>query len=389
MKRVDSGRRELIKKLIALGLAGSPLSQAALASDPKTTRPGQFRTGVVLDPLFFKHNMPDHPEGADRLKAIDQELEAQGLWDQLTPIQSKLATEEELLWAHDPGYIDEIRAMSNQAGDSVDYYDPYAGDTYINAHSFDAARMAAGSHINMNLAVYDRTIDHGFSLLRPPGHHALKNKAMGFCIFNSDIIAAKALQKYRGVKKIAIIDFDVHHGNGTQDLSDADENIMAISIHQHPFWPMTGGADFTGNDQAKGTVVNLPFQEGAGDTTYLNVYDEIIHPKLEAFEPEQIIVFAGYDAHWLDPLAQHRVSVLGFNRLVKKCLASAKTLCQGRISFSLGGGYELEPLAKCTAGTLHTLLNNPEQTQNPIGLPSLGEEDFSEQIAQLKSHHLD
>ncbi|WP_235584658.1 histone deacetylase [Thiomicrospira sp. WB1] len=381
-----SGRRALIKKLVALGLAASPLSKVALAAE--SVRSSQFKTGVVLDPLFLKHDMPDHPEGADRLRAIDHELEKQGLWDQLIPVQSRFATENELLWAHEQSYIDEIRAMSNNAGDSVDYYDPYAGDTYINAHSFNAARMAAGSHINMNLAVYDREIDHGFSLLRPPGHHALKDKAMGFCIFNSDIIAAKALQTYRGVKKVAIIDLDVHHGNGTQDLSDADENIMSISIHQHPFWPMTGGADFTGKGLAKGTVVNLPFNAGAGDRTYLEAYDQIIHPKLVAFQPEHIIVFAGYDAHWLDPLAEHRLSVHGFNQLTQKCLASAQELCAGRISFTLGGGYNLEPLAKCTAGTLHTLLGNPEQNDNPLGPPSLGEEDFSEQIVQLKKHHL-
>jgi acetoin utilization deacetylase AcuC-like enzyme len=248
--------------------------------------------------------------------------------------------------------------------------------------------MAAGSNINLNLAVYDRQVYRGFALLRPPGHHALTNKAMGFCIFNSDIIAARALQKYRDVERVAIIDFDVHHGNGTQDLVADDPSIMAISIHQHPYWPMTGGAKFTGKDGAEGTVVNCPFQKKAGNTAYLSVYDEVIQPKLEAFKPDHIIVFAGYDAHWQDPLAEHQLSVAGFNQLVEKCLNSADILCKGRISFSLGGGYNLEPLAHCTVGTFHTLLNNPEKRLNPLGESPTPEADYSQTIQKLAQHHL-
>jgi len=378
-----SSRREFIKHLLALSALGS--SSLSTVSYGKAVRSGHFSTGVVLDPLFFNHDMDDHPETAQRLVAINNEMEKQDIWSQLTPVESRLATNEELLLAHTQSYIDEIEILSDSGGG---FYEPYQGDTYLNASSFDAAKMAAGSNINLNLAIYDRKIDHGFALLRPPGHHALQNKAMGFCIFNSDIIAARALQKYRGVKRIAIIDFDVHHGNGTQDLSDNDPSIMAISIHQHPFWPMTGGHTFTGKDDAKGTVVNCPFPKGAGDQAYLNVYDQVIHPKLEDFKPEHIIVFAGYDAHWQDPLAQHQVSVVGFNQLVDKCLNSAKELCGGRISFSLGGGYNLNPLAKCTVGTFHTLLNNSEKKIDPIGQAPTPEVDYQQRIQQLAMHHL-
>lgn len=390
-QQAPSGRRQFLKRLAMMGLLGAGGSFSSLAkgdSQVTTTRPGGFKTGVALDPFFFKHDMPDHPEGADRLKAIDALMEKQALWPQLKPVKTRLASREELAWVHDAGYISEIEAMSEHAGDQVDFYDPYAGDTYINQHSFAAARMAAGSHIEMNLAIYDRQLDHGMALLRPPGHHALKNKAMGFCLFNSDMIAARALQQYRGVKKIAIIDFDVHHGNGTQALSKDDPNIMAISIHQHPFWPMTGGANLDQIKHAPGTVINLPFQKGAGDATYLDAYDQIIHSQLEAFAPEHILVFAGFDAHWLDPLAEHRMSVLGFNKLVKKCMQSASQLCQGRIGFSLGGGYNLESLAHCTVGTLHTLLDTPTQFENPLGPPSLGEVDYSDTLAKLKAQFL-
>jgi acetoin utilization deacetylase AcuC-like enzyme len=374
-----SSRRSFIKKataLLAASTSGPLIAQTSLSPSP---------VGVVLDDLFFQHDRIGHPENAKRLRVIDEALTQVNLWKQLTPVKGRMAVNEELLLAHSQGYIDEIELLSD---DAPGFYNQYQQDTYINNHTFEAAKMAAGSNINLNLAVYDRQVDTGFALLRPPGHHALENKAMGFCIFNSDVIAARALQQKRGVNKIAIIDFDVHHGNGTQDLTADDPSIMAVSIHQHPYWPLTGGLDFTGNGDAKGTVVNCPFHKGAGDKTYLSVYDEVVHKKLEAFKPEHIIVFAGYDAHWQDPLAGHQMSVLGFNQLVEKCVDSAQQLCGGRISFSLGGGYNLKPLAECVTGTFHTLLGNPEKIHDSIGPSPEPEVDYSVQIEKIKKHHL-
>jgi acetoin utilization deacetylase AcuC-like enzyme len=377
-------RRLFIKQIVALSCAGLTSSPSVgYAQAPKDRL---SKTGVVLDPLFYLHDHIEHPENAKRLKAIDQELTRQSLWSQLTPVAGRMASNTELRFAHIQAYIDEIEILSE---DGDVYYNAYQEDTYINEHTFRAAKMAAGSAINLNLAVYDRQLDNGFALLRPPGHHALENQAMGFCIFNSDVIAARALQKYRGVKRIAIIDFDVHHGNGTQDLTANDPSIMAISIHQHPFWPLTGSKEFIGEGAAKGTNINCPFRPGVGNSAYLGAYDKIIEAKLAAFKPEHIIVFAGYDAHWQDPLAGHRMSVLGFNQLVDKCLASAQALCGGRISFSLGGGYKLNPLAKSVAGTFHTLLNNSEKYLDPIGESPEGEIDSREQLDELILHHQD
>ncbi len=374
-------RRHFIQQIAALTASGltSPLIAAELNSQSTI-----HKTGVVLDASFYLHDHIDHPENAKRLKAIDKALTKQNLWPQLTPVAGRLASNDELLLAHQQGYIDEIEILSEEG---ENFYNEYQEDTYINEHTFAAAKMAAGSAINLNLAVYDRQIENGFALLRPPGHHALENKAMGFCIFNSDVIAARALQKYRGVKRVAIIDFDVHHGNGTQDLTINDPSIMAISIHQHPFWPLTGDAKHTGNGEAAGTNINCPFRAGVGNSAYLGAYDEIIEAKLAAFKPDHIIVFAGYDAHWQDPLADHRMSVIGFNQLVDRCLASAKNLCNGRISFSLGGGYKLEPLAECVAGTFHTLLNNPQKSLNPMGESPEDEVDSREQLDKLIQHH--
>ncbi len=379
-----TGRRQFIQKMLALSgtsLAGVAASTALLGCSHAPVR-SVHKTGVVLDPLFYQHNMDEHPENAQRLHAIDQELEKRGLWSKLTPIPSRKATEDELRWVHSQGYIDEIAGISEFGGG---YYNPYLGDTYLTSASFEAAKMAAGSAIEMNLAVYDRVVDNGFALLRPPGHHALESKAMGFCLFNSDVIAAKALQTYRGVERIAIIDFDVHHGNGTQDLTINDPSIMAISIHQHPFWPMTGGKEWIGEGEAKGTNVNCPFAEGAGDQTYLQVYDEVIAPKLAEFKPQHIIVFAGYDAHWQDHLAQHRVSVDGFNQLLQKIKQSAEVLCQGRLALSLGGGYQLTPLAHSVAGSFEVLLGETPQP-DVIGSSPQPEVNYDQQIQALKQH---
>jgi len=379
---MNRGRRQFIQQLISLGVVSA--TGLSLSACGKAVRPSPFKTGVVLDPLFYEHNMDDHPENAQRLHAIDQELERRGLWDKLTPVAARKATEEELLWVHTQGYIDEIAGLSEYGGG---YYNPYLGDTYLTSASFEAAKMAAGSAIQLNLEVYDRVIDNGFGLLRPPGHHALESKAMGFCLFNSDVIAAKALQKYRGVERVAILDFDVHHGNGTQDLTIDDPSIMAISIHQHPFWPMTGGAEWEGEGEAKGTNVNCPFSAGAGDQTYLDVYDQVIAHKLAEFKPQQIMVFAGYDAHWQDHLAQHRMTVDGFNRLLQKIKNTADSLCGGRLALSLGGGYQLEPLALSVAGNFEVLLGEPVQADK-IGTPPRAEKRFEEQIEALQKQFL-
>lgn len=385
-----SGRRDFIRAILALGAAtAAGSSSVSLAGSSSLDERSEilkprFKTGVVLDPLFYEHTMDDHPENAERLIAIDQELERRGLWQRLVPVQSRKATEEELLWVHSKGYIDEVDGMSEYGGG---YINPYAGDTYLTRASFEAAKMAAGSAIQLNLAVYDRIVDNGFGLLRPPGHHALKDQAMGFCIFNSDVIAAKALQKYRGVERIAIIDFDVHHGNGTQDLTIDDPGIMAISIHQHPFWPMTGGAEWMGEGDAKGTNINCPFQRGAGDDTYLQVFDEVIAPKLAEFKPQHIMVFAGYDAHWTDKLAQHQVTVAGFNQLLLKIKATAQELCGGRFCLSLGGGYQLEPLAHSVAGSFEVLLGEPIQ-EDQIGRGPKSDVNYQAQIQALKEQFL-
>lgn len=371
-----NGRRQFIQQLLGLS------SLLTLSACGSALRPTPSKTGVVLDPLFFEHTRPDHPESAKRLMAIDNILQEHNLWASLTPVKARKATQDELLWAHTPNYIKEIQILSD-AG--TDFYDENQ-DTYLTPASYDAACMAAGGAIALNLAVYDRQVDNGFALLRPPGHHALADKAMGFCLFNSDVIAARALQKYRGVERVAIIDFDVHHGNGTQDLTLNDPSIMAMSIHQHPFWPMTGDAQHLGEGTALGTNINCPLGALAGDDAYLQALEEIIIPKLRQFKPQHIIVFAGYDGHWQDHLAQHILTVDGYNQLVAKLKAAAAEICGGRISLSLGGGYNLRALAPCALGSFEVLLGITPTTDK-LGKGPLKQRDTDQEMAELKQIH--
>jgi acetoin utilization deacetylase AcuC-like enzyme len=233
--------------------------------------------------------------------------------------EGRAATAEELQLCHTAEHVDLIR----------DVEDPVwlDGDTICTTTTYEAAALAAGTAI-------EAALRGGFALVRPPGHHALPGRAMGFCVFNNVAIAARAAQRRLGLERIAIVDFDVHHGNGTDAIFREDDSVLFVSLHQWPFYPGSGGPD----DQAE-TTLNVPLRAGAGDDEYLEAFERVVEPAVGRFEPELVLVSAGFDAHEADPLADMEVTENGFRELARRCAA----LCD-RIAAVLEGGYELDTL---------------------------------------------
>ncbi len=311
-----------------------------------------MKVGFVYDPIYLKHDTGQHVENAKRLEAIISHLEKTGLKQQLTPIRPRAASIEELSLVHDEHYISRIRDVAQKGGGWLD------ADTVMSSNSYEAALYAAGGVIRATEAVMNGEVDSAFALVRPPGHHATYEQAMGFCLFNNVAITTKcALANYK-LERILIVDFDVHHGNGTHAAFYDNPHVLYISTHEYPFYPGTGSIEETGSGTAEGTTINIPLPAGSGDTEYLEVFEQIIVPAAIRFKPKLILVSAGYDTHWADELALMQVSVTGFAQMVKIIKGLADELCNGRLVFSLEGGYNLTALSASVKATFDMLLGN-------------------------------
>ena len=307
-------------------------------------------TGLVYDPIFLQHVNPQgHPERVERLSAIQERLEKSGLLPQLTPVLALAADPDILTLVHEAGYVDGMLKLAGRDG----YLD---SDTYISEQSIAAARVAAGGTVALAEAVWKGTLRNGLALPRPPGHHAEADRAMGFCLFNNIALAAAALRK-AGAARVAIYDWDVHHGNGTQHMFEADPSVLYISTHQYPFYPGTGAAAECGVGKGRGATVNIPMPAACGDAEYLDAMDTIILPILEQFKPEVLLISAGFDIDENDPLGGMAVTATGYAAMTQRMHAFAERACGGKILYVLEGGYDLEGLATgvqaCAADLLH------------------------------------
>ncbi len=337
-------------------------------------------TGYVYHPIYLEHNLPGHPENARRLERIMELLEETNVLARLVPIEPRPATEEELQRVHTPAHIAQVRRMAEYGGGHLD------PDTYVNARSYDAALMAAGGLLAAVEAILSGKIDNGFALVRPPGHHATPSRAMGFCLFNNVAIAARHALTFPTVQRVLIVDFDVHHGNGTQDVFEADPHVFYVSTHEYPFYPGTGHWTETGKQEGKGTVLNIPLPAGVGDKGYRRVFQELIWPLARRFHPDLILVSAGYDAHWQDPLAMMRLTLTGYGQIAREIVRMAGELCNGRVLFTLEGGYNLDVLAHGVLNSLYALLGE-EALSDPFGAPATQETDISDLIERIKEIH--
>jgi len=341
-----------------------------------------MKVGYVYDPIYLKHDTGQHPENAQRLEAIISHLEQTGLRQKLSPIPPRAATAEEIALVHSRQYIAYIGEVAKKGGGWLDV------DTVMSPDSYDAAVYAAGGVIRATEAVMDGEVGSAFALVRPPGHHATATQAKGFCLFNNIAIAAKyALNKYR-LKRIAIVDFDVHHGNGTQEAFYSDPKVLYVSTHEFPLYPGTGRIEETGSGEGRGTTVNIPLPAGTSDAEYLEVFDQIIVPVVRRFSPQLILVSAGYDAHWSDSLALMGVSVTGFAKMTGIITGLADELCGGRVALTLEGGYPLDALAASVKATFDVLLGNTD-IKDPLGQPQRGFKppDISPLIKAIKGIH--
>ena len=297
--------------------------------------------GYVLDEIFGAtgHRAPSgHPERPARAEAVRDALLAAGIAARGRQLVTRVASDEELARVHGGAYLDELtRTIPGKTG----WLD---ADTYFSPGTWDAARSAAGSTAQLATDVLDGTLVRGISVVRPPGHHATRDRAMGFCLINNVAVAAAAARA-RGAARVAILDWDVHHGNGTQDIFWDDPSVLYLSVHQYPYYPGTGAPTEIGGAGAKGATVNVGLPHGSGDAEYAAVFDHVFLPALTRFKPDLILVSAGFDAFQLDPLAGMRVTHDGFAAMALRLRGVADQLTGGKIVAVLEGGYDLDGLA--------------------------------------------
>ena len=339
-------------------------------------------TGYVYHPIFLEHDLPGHPENKQRLKMILQVLEKYQMLARLTSIAAAPITPERLERVHERQYVEQVQRLAERGGGHLDM------DTYVRAASYEAARMAAGGLVEATRAVLEGEVDNAFALVRPPGHHALRARGMGFCLFNNVAIAARYALAEQNLDRILIVDFDVHHGNGTQAEFDGDPAVMYISTHQYPYYPGTGHWSEMGHGQGKGNLINVPLSGGVGDEGFAHIFQEIVGPAAWRFQPQLILVSAGYDAHWDDPLASMQLSVGGYTAIARALKALAEELCAGRLVFTLEGGYHMEALAYSILNTFAVLLGDEQwQLVDPLGPAPRGERSVDDIIEQVKQVH--
>jgi acetoin utilization deacetylase AcuC-like enzyme len=296
------------------------------------------------------HYETGHPERPARVESIRNALQEEGLWEPYSHLDPIQVPEEVYLNVHVPGYLSYLKNAS-QNEQSLD------ADTYTTRASWDLAKKAAGGACAIAAAVWKGQVQRGLALTRPPGHHATHTQGMGFCLLNNIALAAEYLIGQQDVKNLAIIDLDVHHGNGTQDIFYLREDVLFISLHQWPLYPGTGRIEEIGEGIGVGTTVNIPLPPNTGDQGYLSVMDEVVIPLLENYHPEMILVSIGFDTHWRDPLASQLLSALAYAEMVSSLTQLSNANCSGKIALFLEGGYDLEAGAACLTGCVSALLN--------------------------------
>jgi acetoin utilization deacetylase AcuC-like enzyme len=333
-------------------------------------------TGFVFDPRFLEHDTgrgelfhgptglldPEpHAERPERVGRVKELLERSGLDAKLRPVRPRPATIEEVAAYHTLEYIETVRKTCEGGGGEAGPFTP------VGASSYEIALLAAGGAVASVQAVMDGEVTNAYGLLRPPGHHAVANLGMGFCIFNNVVIAARYAQRAYGLKRVLVLDWDVHHGNGTQDAFYADPSVLFFSLHQEDYYPPgSGHADEVGEGEAKGYTVNIPLPAGCGTEAYLHAFRRIVVPIAEQFKPELVLVSAGQDPNGYDPLARMLVHSDGFREMARTMKEIAQRSCEGRLVVLHEGGYSTAYVPFCTLAVIEELAGLRSGVEDPL-----------------------
>jgi acetoin utilization deacetylase AcuC-like enzyme len=337
-----------------------------------------FPTGLVYDETYLEHDTGGHIERADRLRAVMDGVLKSGLMDRMAVIKPRPATVDELMLVHDRGYIEKVREFSRRGGGS------FMGGNMGSLRTYDVALLAAGGAITAVEAVMDGRAANCFALVRPPGHHAKPSLGMGFCFFNNLAVAARHALGM-GLKRVLVVDWDAHHGNGIERVFYREPSVLYFSVHRALGYPGTGWTEDVGEGPGEGFNINVPLPGGAGDGDYLEAFSRLLVPVCRQYRPEMIMVAAGQDSYRGDPIGGMGLSEEGFGRLGAIVSGLAKQLCGGRLVAAMEGGYSLGGLARCTVEILRSFTGPEEGTRLPPGSPAKAGDRALRSIDQVVS----
>jgi acetoin utilization deacetylase AcuC-like enzyme len=341
------------------------------------------KTGIVRHQLYLEHRTGImHPESPQRLQSIYSMLDHKDFGPDLVPIEPRFATLDEILWVHDPQYVDLILDSADRAQVR---YDP---DTVASPQTYKAAWLAAGGVMEAVKAVLTKQVKNAFALVRPPGHHAHKDRAMGFCIFNNEAIGVRYAMKVQGIERVLIVDWDVHHGNGIQSIFYDDPHCLYFSAHRIAFFPWTGEEQEVGTGAGEGYVVNVPLEAGCSNACFGNAFRQLLWPIAQQYQPELIMVSAVFDTHHNDPLGSMNVTAEGFARMTALLMELAAELCDERLVLVLEGGYNPQALRDSVEMVLWELLGDSMiNTKEMQQVEDAQYEEIAETIQRVKKVH--
>ena len=339
-------------------------------------------TICATHPRYAEHDYPGHPENAERIRAVWRGLDESGLRARMRSLEPHEVDTDWVLIVHTEAYLDLLRRVSAAA--RTTFLD---ADTYAGPDALTIALLSAGGALGACDGVLSGSADNGLAAIRPPGHHAMPDRAMGFCLLGNVAIAARYAQKQYGIERVLIVDYDVHHGNGTEAMFYDDPSVLYVSTHQYPFYPGTGGVTDVGTGPGEGYTVNIPLPAGSGDTNYATVFEQIVWPAAGRFEPQLVLVSVGFDAYWADPLAEMRLTLSGYSQLAGQVISMAQRYCGGKVVFVLEGGYHPDALRYGVSNVARLLLGDQPTDPLDAAPDAFGEPDIAGLIARLQRLH--